>query len=955
MSESSNSKKQGSTLSNNLIRASIHLTVIGALAAASAAAQAQQAPPSPDDNAPLQEVIVTGSLIRRTDSETPSPVQVITAADLTNSGYSDLSDVLRTLSANGAGTLSQSFNNAFAGGGAGVALRGLSVGATLTLVDNHRMVGYPLTDDGERNFVDVTALPMLAVDRIEVLKDGASAEYGSDAIAGVVNVLLKKDYQGADMLAEGGTSEHTDGTTAHIGGIWGVGDLTSDGWNFYVSAEYRHQDNIKLTARSGDAFAKLNFTDVGGVNTTPGAGSNPTTTTPTSLTGILANPTTGAQTFLPGCNATGYANDSCTAPYPGLQLQPTTSAFNVLSKFTVKLSDNWEAVTTASIFRTTSEQAGDTYASTAWPSGSAIIGLPPKGLPNINIVPPITVPANYPGNTIGAGAQLIYNFPELGWPVSDFATNTYRLVEDVSGSIAGWDVAAYAGYMYSFMTVDNYGFTEPGALQQALNNGYILGGSNGASLFAPMAQATNSSYLYDINANASHALFALPGGDARIAFGAEWYENKLSSSAPLSNQSGLQNSNDAWALGSQADSAAFMELNAPILKSLEANAALRYDHYNTNAGGQATPKLGIKYQPIEMLALRATWGKGFRAPSIPETSSGAAFLANTIPDPTLCPGGNAKAVGAFPSQCVVQLVGLQSGTSTLKPEKSTNYTFGVVFEPIHQISVSADYYDIKINQDIISAFEAGGLGFGGLSQLERLGPQVTLPQVQPDGTLAPALTPVPLITFKTYPYINASQDETNGIDVDLRSHMDMGAAGKFSAELSYTHILTYKLEALGVTYELAGTHGPSGVSGDTGNPKDRATLSLTWEKGGFSATTSINYVGSFSVTDPSAGMDTCAAAVDSAFSLEFGSKFLPGSTFPSSYCKVASFTDVDLYAAYKLTDQLAVHVSVLNAFNTQAPFDAVTYGGGGGASYSTLDQAGAVGRFYNVGMTYKFH
>ena len=106
--------------------------------------------------------MVTGSLIKRTDTETPSPVQVITAQDLQNSGYTTVSDVLRNLSANGAGTLSQSFNQAFAGGGAGVALRGLTVGATLTLIDGHRMVGYPLTDDGERNFVDVTAIPFNA-------------------------------------------------------------------------------------------------------------------------------------------------------------------------------------------------------------------------------------------------------------------------------------------------------------------------------------------------------------------------------------------------------------------------------------------------------------------------------------------------------------------------------------------------------------------------------------------------------------------------------------------------------------------------------------------------------------------------------------------------------------------------------------------------------------------------
>src|SRR5579862_1721993 len=147
MSVAANSNKQGTNRSYKLIRRSVHLAVLGALASASAVTQAQQAPGSSDE--PLQEVIVTGSMIKRSDFATPSPVQVLTADDLAKSGFTSISDVLRDLSANGQGTLSQSFNFAFAGGGAGVALRGLTVGGTLTLVDSERMVPYPLSDDSQ--------------------------------------------------------------------------------------------------------------------------------------------------------------------------------------------------------------------------------------------------------------------------------------------------------------------------------------------------------------------------------------------------------------------------------------------------------------------------------------------------------------------------------------------------------------------------------------------------------------------------------------------------------------------------------------------------------------------------------------------------------------------------------------------------------------------------------------
>src|SRR6202451_1693196 len=163
----------------------------------------------------LQEIVVTGSLLKRTDTETPSPVQVISAADLLNSGYTNVSDVLRNLAANGQGTLSQGFTEAFAAGASGIALRGLTVGGTLTLIDSERMVAYPLSDDGQRSFVDVTAIPFNAIDSIEVLKDGASALYGADAIAGVVNIKLKPTYVGAEFAAEYGATQHWDGNTMH--------------------------------------------------------------------------------------------------------------------------------------------------------------------------------------------------------------------------------------------------------------------------------------------------------------------------------------------------------------------------------------------------------------------------------------------------------------------------------------------------------------------------------------------------------------------------------------------------------------------------------------------------------------------------------------------------------------------------------------------------------------------
>src|ERR1700720_4756955 len=180
---------------------------------------------------PLQEIVVTGSHISRTDAETSSPIEIITAVELHQSGYTSVQDVLHNLTANGQGTLSQGFSGAFASGAAGIALRGLNVGSTLVLIDGHRMAPYPIGDDGQRSFVDIANIPFDAIERIEVLKDGASAEYGSDAVAGVVNIILKKSYQGASITADAGTSRYWDGNTYHGAFIVGAGDLVNDGHN----------------------------------------------------------------------------------------------------------------------------------------------------------------------------------------------------------------------------------------------------------------------------------------------------------------------------------------------------------------------------------------------------------------------------------------------------------------------------------------------------------------------------------------------------------------------------------------------------------------------------------------------------------------------------------------------------------------------------------------------------
>jgi iron complex outermembrane receptor protein len=949
----------------------------------------------------LQTVVITGSLISRTSIETPNPVQVISSKDLVQSGYTDISSVLHNITANGASTLSQSFSFAFAAGASGISLRGLTVGDTLVLIDGERSVPYPLLDDNQRSFVDVASIPFMAVEQVQVDKNGASAVYGSDAIAGVVNVILRKEFQGFKATAESGTSQRGDGTMEHFGFIGGHGDLANDGYNWYVSGEFRHQDQILASKRSG-LWDNLDWTPWGGTyggftNLGVSTVANPFYPYPASTSGYLVDPSSSATDptagmpvfYLPGCaGALAQASNKCTAIYPGAQLQPPTTRIDVLGKFTKQLNQDWQLQVQASWFNSKAEQI-DGYNTpspnnngTNYPTGLFNFafgpGIPLTVVPSTQLTTPniITLPTTnpmYPSSMCPAGGTanpawcgsplaLVYSFPEIGPQGLSTTTNTYRLLASLDGNAGGWKIDGAAGAMYAKMQYRLFGQIEWQQLQSALNNGYILGSPSGLSTFAPPEEATPWSELDLINVHGTHSLFDLPGGPVELAIGAEWYKKVQDETAPASAVSGMQGEagGPIYVIGTEKDTAAFAELDGRPIKQLEIDAAARYDNYQ-HFGSATTPQIGLKFTPWRQVALRGTWGKGFRAPSAAEGGqSGELFGAGSYTDPVLCPapspGTGIAGPGDFPSQCGFALQGFQASNPHLQNVKSSNWTAGVILQPIRQASVSVDYYNVKINNDIISGFEAGGFaaGYGTLLR----GAPVSLPFCPASNTggctpsqLVNATTPVGTILVAQYPYINAGSTHTSGFDVDLKAHYDAGPYGLLSAEITWTHLLTYQLTVAGSTYELAGTHGPSGISGDTGNPKDRGVLQASWQKGPLTIAPSLNFVGHFSITDPSSGIPSCSSA------LGYFGRF-PGGLTPqdSQFCTVGYFLETNLFASYQVGPNFQVHASVTNLFGKQPPVDIQTYGAG---TYfypydAAFEQEGAVGRFFTLGVDYQF-
>jgi iron complex outermembrane receptor protein len=947
-------------------------------------ALAQAAPATSDTGASapatsVGEIVVTGSLIRRTDIETASPVTAISAKDLKASGFDSLSTALTNITANGAGTLSNNNSLAFAGGAAGVALRGLSVGATLTLVDGHRLAPYPLSDDGERQFTDVQSLPIGAVESVEVDKDGASSIYGSDAIAGVVNVKLKKQITGFEAMAEGGFSQHGGGESQHYAVSAGKGDLAQDGYNVFVAAEYRQQDSITLNQRPYEPWAGLDFTSIGGNDMRAGVPTVFNGGLPATITPYLVNPTTGALTFLgSGCNVASMNAGKCAYTIPQVLLAPTSN-LSVLVGATKDFGNGWEAKLRASVFDSKGQQSDGgsvLFGPNAYPGPSfgGNVSNPVGGVavPGVGAIANFTLPANYLGSGSAAGSYLKGLIPQLGLPTNRIDSLTWRVALDVTGSAGGWDITGSLGFSrvdtrvtyVNYLNVDHL-YTDlttfNGSGQPLFNP---LGGNSASvlSYIAPRFAYTATDSLYYAEFDATRKLTDLPGGDLSVALGATIIQKDLDNPGAAPIEAGLVGNTGAltqpfstYAIGNQTNVAEFMEAEARLLHSLEIDAGFRDDWFSTY-GNSLTPKVGVKWRPSRLFALRGTFSEGFRAPSPAEDGKSATiFGLGSAQDPVLCPNGpnGPFPAGTVPAACASQ-PGYVQTTNPLKPETSTSFTVGAVIEPVRAWSMTVDYYHITIRNQIISASELPTY-FTPPSIAANCvrGPDLAIPGVS--NGMGGLVTGVPLagpLSACFAGYVNAQSTETSGLDLQSQYRLALGDS-RITARIEWSHLFDYNLTSpSGVTFQLAGTHGPSGVSGDTGNPRDRLNGSVTFEDGPFAATLSAYRISAISVTDPSSGggsQATCAGAWGAGLALA-GAAVTPSN---AQYCKVAAFTSANLVLSYKATPNLTFDFSMDNVFDAKAPLDPETYGGEFTPYNPSLDEDGVIGRYFRFGVNYR--
>ncbi len=931
------------------------LLLIPILAAAGAANTAGPTSDGPQP-ATLDTIVVTGSYIRRTDTESPSPVDVISAEDIEKMGKTNIADVIHSLSSDNSGTLTSNFSGAMAGGASGVSLRGLTVDATLVLVDGHRMATYPLADDGQRPFVDIGSLPLGIVDRVEVLKDGASAIYGSDAIAGVVNIITKKEFTGFDVSTNLGSSYKADGLEQRLSATYGFGNLSNDGHNFYFNVEYRHQAEIKQEDR-GSYLNNLDLRSYGGADLRGGIVEQapPNNGTYTAVGQVaplgVAPGTTGLSQLdqfflLPGCKPQNlnYSGGCTWDPNLYKKIQPRSEGLDLTAKWTQALGDRWQSSLAASFFQSESEQwrqpnqyldgtstvpfvwagANGTLVDQTNPATTQIV-LPANDLDNpFNPKSPYFAAAKaFYGaafaNYVGKSALFYGALTDIPVQISRYQTDVIRLVEDLTAQVAGWDTTLSGGFVQAATHITYTGYVRASALDAALaDDEYRVGQNaylNPPSLYqtlAPETHDTATSTLTFFSATGSRPLAPLPGGDLAIALGADARFTRLDNPGePYATEGDILMDGSFYAKGSQDVYATFAELSAPITHQLEMSAAARVDHYN-DAGTAFTPKFGVKWKVIPQLAFRGTYARGFRAPGIAESGTSSAASSTFAPvDPLRCGPGLANK----PADCGEGYVAvLSQANPNLKPEHSTSYTLGVIVEPIRAVNLTADYFNITRTNEIVSS---------------PLDPSNAVRGAQQAGTDYPG----PIIYYAT-PYINASESKTSGFDSELRTVFPLGAYGALTAKADATYLIASTQYIAGAEYAYAGTVGPTSLSGATGTPRTRGTFTLDWTLKPVSIGATLNYRSHMYGVDPSNG-PACLQLTD-----------------PNPHCYVASFTYLDMYAQYEYSPKLQMTATVSNVTNRLPPLNTATYGG---TNYNpSLDQAGAVGTFFELAVNYHY-
>jgi iron complex outermembrane recepter protein len=661
-----------------------------------------------------QRIVITGSAIKRIDAEGPAPVEVYTRRDIARTGATTVAELMRNISVLDIDDQGELTPNSPTGSGtSNVQVRGLSERNVLVLLNGRRLPINALTDgSGAGAAVDVNNIPISAIERIEVLKDGGSALYGSDAVAGVINFITKKNYTGLEVRAGLGISSREDGEERQAGVVGGFGDYDKSGFNVLAALDLFKRDPILRADRDISRSADWRRFD----GTTDGrSGLHPSGN-------IL--------------NSDGTAVVGQVVPCPPEDLRGTTCRFDFnRDLLTVQNgADRWSSLVIGNL------KLGNTraFAELVYSESKDVFKAQPA-----------------PGQFVDAlGRSVNGRFMQVGPRTTNRKSSLLSTTLGLEGAVAGLDWNVAVGQGKSKVRNNDSNYLNDEAFTRAINERRIDPTSNtnpesevNAVRLTP--KRNGESVLRFANAQISGSGMELGGGSLGWAVGVQLNTDSLQDTPDADQQNGnVFGSIRQAAVDAERDlRAVYGELVLPLSKQLEVQLAVRSDSYSGASGNvdgqtvrgasarETSPKVALKYTPLSTLSLRGSYSRSFLAPSLKQQFGGSDEGAESTSDTEiLCPafGVPAEVCDNFPYFNVTR------SNPNLKPETGQTLSLGALFEPGAALSLGLDVWKIKkeneVNQPTVeSAVQQGLFGRRASGEWEVFTPNQNLASTEVSG------------------------------------------------------------------------------------------------------------------------------------------------------------------------------------------------------------------------------
>ncbi len=900
----------------------------------------------------VETVYITGSNLKRVGKEGESPVQVITALDIKASGAATVAELMRTVPSMGTNNNYDTNDGGFSRGVSTASLRGLSSTSTLILLNGRRMTpsAYADPNDGNSTLYDLNSIPLSALDRVEILKDGASAVYGSDAIGGVINFITKNNYDGLQLGARIGANDDGNFGKRGLNLFWGKGDIDKDGYNVFIAADVSKRDRVKradATDIQYDLYKLLNgrfATPYGSTVSShasfyreraPGTANfavNQALAAKNLITRTDCDPAqqlVGSRAM--GLSATSVFIGRTFCNYDTLQYLEAQSAGNdqnVMSRGVLKLGQNTRAFAEVGFSRSERNYTGAPITLGQSPTTnftSSGVGDP------FQVILPIGHPDNpFPDSRASVG----YRFENLRGGTQNI-NKGIRVLAGLEGTHFGWDWNTGLLWNRSQKDDTTYGRLYLPTLRK-LNTGTSLAALAADPTLAHDVTGDNKASILQWDAKANTEFGQLPGGPFALALGTEIRREKINLNPdPLLATGQIFGLANTIIDGSRDVKSAFVELRTPVLKNLEFDFAGRLDKYpgiKTNF----VPKVGGKWTLADSVAIRGTYARGFRAPGLTQvTPGGAQFFESGIWDRRRCEADESTPKnGATEVDCNKSAAGTGGANPDLVPEKSKSYSIGLIVSPSANLDLVIDMWRIRKTGEVIlgSAWDA--------LKNEDTNPGNVVRDPNPANWVTDANGKVipnsgPLLMVKE-PWINQGASEVRGIDLEVRHRKNMGDWGTVNTKVSTTYTSHYSIAAHDgdIEHNLAGSNAGINdwnLTSGLDIPRWKSSLTSSWSRGDHAITATVNYVGPVSLLRRYEGEEVYAQPF-----CHYGSKKdtdaktdrntttpLYEAYFPD--CAVNSWTTVGLGYTYTGFKNLTLSFNIQNLLDTKAPYD-VRYG-----------------------------